>query len=171
MPVLNTDTYIDLIERCERHYNAQGFVKWSDLATELGVSRQLVLQKLQRAVCHGLISSADLDRYRSTAVRNTLGRTNEDIRRANDRLRVQLALTPDNHQWLRAQVQSRPGVTTADLINGFITRARESAFRPPFTCLYHYATHHLDLPGPLLLRARSRRRPPACSHVRPSQRS
>lgn len=127
MPVLNTDTYADLIERCERHYAAQGFVKWSDLATELNVSRQLILQKLQRAVCHGLISSADLDRYRSTAVRNTLGRTNEGIRRANDRLRVQLALTPDNHRWLRAQVQSRPGVTAADLINGFITRARESA--------------------------------------------
>jgi len=127
MPLLNPDTYTDLIERCERHYAAQGFVKWSDLATELGVSRQLILQKLQRAVCHGLISPADLDRYRSTAARNTLGRTNEGIRRANDRLRVQLTLTPDNHQWLRDQVERRPGVTTADLINGFITRARESA--------------------------------------------
>jgi hypothetical protein len=127
MPVLNTDTYTDLIERCERHYAAQGFVKWSDLATELGVSRQLILQKLQRAVCHGLISPADLDRYRSTAARTTLSRANEDIRRANGRLRVQLALTPDNHRWLRDQVESRPGVTTADLINGFLTRARESA--------------------------------------------
>jgi hypothetical protein len=127
MPLLNPDTYADLIARCERHYSAQGFVKWSDLATELGVSRQLILQKLQRAVCHGLISSADLDRYRSTAARTTLGRTNEDIRRANARWRVQLTLTPDNHRWLLDQVQSRPGVTTADLINGFITRARESA--------------------------------------------
>jgi hypothetical protein len=131
MPLLNTDTYDDLIERCERHYAAQGFVKWTDLATELGVSRQLILQKLQRAVCHGLISPADLDRYRSTAARTKLGRANEDIRlanrRANDRLRVQLALTPDNHRWLRDQVESRPGVTTADLINGFLTRARESA--------------------------------------------
>jgi hypothetical protein len=127
MPALNTDTYDDLIERCERHYNAQGFVKWSDLATELGVSRQLILQKLQRAVCHGLISPADLDRYRSTAARTRLGRTNEGIRNANGRLRVPVVLTPENHRWLRAQVESRPGVTTADLINGFITRARESA--------------------------------------------
>ena len=70
---------------------------------------------------------ADLDRFRSTAARTRLGRTNEDIRRANDRFRVQLTLTSANHQWLRAQVQSRPGVTTADLINGLITRARESA--------------------------------------------
>jgi hypothetical protein len=108
-------------------YATQGFVKWTDLATELGVSRQLILQKLQRAVCHGLVTPADLDRFRSTAARTRLGRTNEDIRRANDRFRVQLTLTPDNHQWLRAQVQSRPGVTTADLINGLITRARESA--------------------------------------------
>jgi hypothetical protein len=127
MAALDIDTYVDLIERCERHYAAQGFVKWSDLATELGVSRQLILQKLQRAVCHGLVSPADLDRFRSTAARTRLGRTNEDIRRANDRFRVQLTLTSDNHQWLRAQVQSRPGVTTADLINGLITRARESA--------------------------------------------
>ena len=127
MATLDIDTYVDLIERCERHYAAQGFVKWTDLATELGVSRQLILQKLQRAVCHGLVSPADLDRFRSTAARTRMGRTNEDIRRANDRFRVQLTLTSDNHQWLRAQVQSRPGVTTADLINGLITRARESA--------------------------------------------
>ena len=127
MAALDIDTYVDLIERCERHYAAQGFVKWTDLATELGVSRQLILQKLQRAVCHGLVTPADLDRFRSTAARTRLGRTNEDIRRANDRFRVQLTLTSDNHQWLRAQVQSRPGVTTADLINGLITRARESA--------------------------------------------
>lgn len=127
MATLDIDTYVDLIERCERHYAAQGFVKWTDLATELGVSRQLILQKLQRAVCHGLVSPADLDRFRSTAARTRLGRTNEDIRRANDRFRVQLTLTSDNHQWLRAQVESRPGVTTADLINGLITRARESA--------------------------------------------
>lgn len=127
MATLDIDTYVDLIERCERHYAAQGFVKWADLATELGVSRQLILQKLQRAVCHGLVTPADLDRFRSTAARTRLGRTNEDIRRANDRFRVQLTLTSDNHQWLRAQVQSRPGVTTADLINGLITRARESA--------------------------------------------
>lgn len=93
----------------------------------VGVSRQLILEKLQRAVCRGLISSVDLDRYRSVAARNALARTNEGVRRANDRLRIELTLTPDNHQWLRAQVQSRPGVTTADLINGFITRAREAA--------------------------------------------
>ena len=127
MAALDIDTYVDLIERCERHYATQGFVKWTDLATELGVSRQLILQKLQRAVCHGLVTPADLDRFRSTAARTRLGRTNEDIRRANDRFRIQLTLTSDNHQWLRAQVQSRPGVTTADLINGLITRARESA--------------------------------------------
>ena len=126
MATLDIDTYVDLLERCERHYAAQGFVKWTDLATELGTSRQLILQKLQRAVCRGLISSADLDRYRSTAARTRLGRTNEDIRRANDRLRVQVTLTADNHQWLRTQVQSRPGTTTGDLINGLLTRARES---------------------------------------------
>ena len=127
MATLDIDTYVDLIERCERHYARQGFVKWTDLATELGVSRQLILQKLQRAVCRGLVTPADLDRYRSTAARTRLGRTNEGIRRANDRFRAQVTLTSDNHQWLHAQVQSRPGVTTADLINGLITRARESA--------------------------------------------
>jgi hypothetical protein len=126
MATLDIDTYVDLLERCERHYATQGFVKWTDLATELGTSRQLILQKLQRAVCRGLISPADLDRYRSTAVRTRLGRTNEDIRRANDRLRVQVTLTPDNHPWLRTQMQSRPGTTTGDLINGLLTRARES---------------------------------------------
>ena len=52
---VQTDRYIDLINRAEAHYNRQGFVKWSDLATEIGVSRQRILQMMQIAIGLSLI--------------------------------------------------------------------------------------------------------------------
>jgi hypothetical protein len=127
MPVLNTDTYADLIERCERHYAAQGFVKWTDLATELGVSRQLILQMLQRAVCHGLLSSADLDRYRSASSRRAASRTDKSLRATNRALNVTATLTPANKAWLTETIAARPGSTPSDLINTALTQFRTHA--------------------------------------------
>ena len=62
-------SYTELIKRAEAQYENQGFVKWSQLATELGVSRQLVMQMMHRAVGYDLITLADLERYRSPGSR------------------------------------------------------------------------------------------------------
>jgi len=127
MARVNTDIYIDLIERCERHYAAQGFVKWTDIATELGVSRQLILNRVQRAVCHGLLTSADLDRYRSASSRLAASRASKDMRRDNRALTITVTLTPDNKAWLTEAITARPGSTPSDFINTSLTQLRTHA--------------------------------------------
>lgn len=121
------DRYVDLIKRAEAHYSRQGFVKWSDLASELGVSRQRILQMMQRAIGLGHITRSDLDRYRSVASRSKMARQNKELRRDLKRRRMQITLTPENYEWLVAACESGSyGTTRSDLIN---------------TALTHYRTH------------------------------
>lgn len=121
------DRYIDLIKRAEAHYSRQGFVKWSDLASELGVSRQRILQMMQIAISLGHITADDLQRYRSVASRSKMALQNKEMRRDLERCRMQLTLTPENYEWLVAACESGSyGTTRSDLIN---------------TALTHYRTH------------------------------
>jgi AraC-like DNA-binding protein len=116
------ERYTELITLAEAHYSRQGFVKWSALATELGLSRQRILQLLQQAVGLGYITSDDLDRYRSEAARRMAARTNRELRRDLERLKLQVVLTPDNLSWLDAALAAAPyGITRSDLINTAIT--------------------------------------------------
>ena len=128
MPRLaKTDRYLDLIKRAESHYERQGFVKWADLAHEIGVSRQRILQMMQHAVCQNLLTGADLDRYRSTSSRLAASRSNEEMRRKLRKRTIQVNLLPDNYTWLEEVVRSAPnGTTRGDLIN---------------TALNHYRRH------------------------------
>jgi len=116
------ERYTELITLAEAHYSRQGFVKWSALATELGLSRQRILQLLQQAVGLGYITSDDLDRYLSEAARRMAARTNRELRRDLERLKLQVVLTPDNLSWLDAALAAAPyGITRSDLINTAIT--------------------------------------------------
>jgi hypothetical protein len=120
-----TERYTELISLAESHYARQGFVKWTDLASELGLSRQRILQLLQQAVCRGHLTEDDLDRYRSEAARRAAARTNESLRRDLERLKVKLILTPDNLSWLDSALAAAPhGSTRSDLINAAITHFR-----------------------------------------------
>lgn len=122
------DRYIDLITRAEAHYDRQGFVKWSDLASELGVSRQRILQMMQAAIGFGHITSDDLERYRSVASRSKATHQNTEKRRDLERLRIQLTLTPENYEWLVAALESGSyGTTRNDLINIALTHYRTHA--------------------------------------------
>lgn len=122
------ERYQQLLELAEAHYSRQGFVKWTDLATELGLSRQRILQLLQQAVGLGYITSDDLDRYRSEAARRMASRTNRELRRDLERLKLQLVLTPDNLRWLDVAHAAAPhGATRSDLINTAITHYRTHA--------------------------------------------
>lgn len=122
---LLTDHYTQLIERAEEQYKQRGFVKWTDLAFELGVSRQCVQQMMQRAIGHGLITGEDLDRYRSLDSRRALARTNEALRREQEKYRIKLTLLPDNHAWLERELAaSTQGTTRGDLINAALTHYR-----------------------------------------------
>jgi AraC-like DNA-binding protein len=95
------------------------------LATELGLSRQRILQLMQQAVGLGYITSDDLDRYRSEAARRMAARTNRELRRDLERLKLQVVLTPDNLSWLDAALAAAPyGITRSDLINTAIAHFR-----------------------------------------------
>jgi AraC-like DNA-binding protein len=119
------ERYTELITLAEAHYSRQGFVKWSALATELGLSRQRILQLMQQAVGLGYITSDDLDRYRSEAARRMAARTNRELRRDLERLKLQVVLTPDNLSWLDTALAAAPyGITRSDLINTAIAHFR-----------------------------------------------
>lgn len=118
--------YRELRSRAEAHYARQGFVKWSDLAFELGVSRQRILQLIQAAVELGHLTEADVERYRSEASRRAASRTNEKARRQLDKLKLRIALTPENFEWLESAMGgATPGTTRSDLINTAITQYRK----------------------------------------------
>jgi hypothetical protein len=124
---LPASRYQAMIKRAEIHYARQGFVKWSDLAFELGVSRQRILQMMQQAVCLGHLTEDDLDRYRSEAARRAAARTNEELRRGLSRLKVSVVLTPENLEWLSKTHADAPhGTTVGDLINTAITHYRNN---------------------------------------------
>lgn len=124
----NAARYAQLLALAEDHYTRQGFVKWSDLATELGVSRQRILQMMQQAICLGVITGDDLDRYRSADSRRKAAQSNQDERRALERLKVKLVLTPENLRWLDTALEAAPaGTSRCDLINTAITNYRTHA--------------------------------------------
>ena len=114
----------DIVATCEQLYSAHGFVKWADVARVHDISRQGVLSRLQSATERGALSPDTLDRWRSTSARAAQSRSNETLRRENDRLRFSMTLTPNNKRWLDAECVARK-CRAADIVNGLITKARE----------------------------------------------
>lgn len=118
--------YRELRARAEAHYARQGFVKWADLGWELGVTRQRVLQMIQAAVELGHLTESDVERYRSEASRRAASRTNEKARHQLDKLKLRVALTPENFEWLESAMGgAASGTTRSDLINTAITQYRK----------------------------------------------
>jgi hypothetical protein len=118
--------YTDLIRRAESHYERQGFVKWADLAAEIGVSRQRVLQMMQQAVGYNLLTGSDIARYRSPSSRLAVARANAEYRRDLEKQRISVVVLPENYAWLEGATQSAPpGTTRSDLINAAINHYRK----------------------------------------------
>lgn len=115
----------DLVKTCERLYEAYGFVKWADVGKVHGVSRQAVLNRLQTASERGDLPPGTLDRWRSASSRRARTKSNEQLRRENERLQISLTLTPNNRTWLDTECLARQ-CRPADIINGLITKARET---------------------------------------------
>ena len=114
----------DIVKTCERLYQAHGFVKWSDVGDIHGVSRQGILQRLKTAEEKGDLEAGTLERWRSTSARIAQSRTNQELRRENDRLRLSMTLTPGNRRWLDTECVARQ-CRPADIINGLIAKAIE----------------------------------------------
>lgn len=114
-----------LLALCERFYERNGFVKWSEVAEVVGLSRQAIQLRLKSAVNGGLITQEQVDRYRSMSSRTAAARENKEITRVKDNQRIYVLFTDENLQWLREESVIR-GVRIPDIINGLVNRAREA---------------------------------------------
>jgi hypothetical protein len=112
-----------LINACERIYARNGFVKWSEVGEELGVSRQAVHSRLKWAVASGRLTQADYDRYQSSSARAAASRRKAQATDELEKLQIRTKLTPENLAWIRTECKVR-AVTSADIINGLIAKAR-----------------------------------------------
>lgn len=114
-----------LLKCCADFYERDGFVKWADVARALGVSRQGVMHRLQKLLSEGALDPETYDKWQSMSARRAVARQNRADQRAQQRRTLQILITPENDAWLRHQKELRR-LTNADIINGLITRARES---------------------------------------------
>jgi len=129
MPAIQRSSFSleKLTEICERFYERDGFVKWADVGKALGVSRQAVQLRLRAAVEKGHLTPETVERWQSMTSRAAAAREREARRlEENNAGRLRIKLTPENHAWLLEQCAFRR-VTSADLINGILTRERESS--------------------------------------------
>ena len=120
--IVSTD---QLLQSCADFYKRDGFVKWADVARALGVSREAVRQRVQKAISTGELDQATYELYQSMSARRAASRYNKELSRDLDKRRPQVLLTPENYAWLRAQTELRR-LTASDIINGLINRARET---------------------------------------------
>lgn len=117
-----------MFDICEKLYQLNGFVKWADVGKALGVSRQAIQLRLRAAVARGDLPESEMERWASVSSRRATSRENHKRRRLTyeekRRLKTEFTLLPENYEWLRAECVYRK-CTTADLLNGLITRERE----------------------------------------------
>lgn len=112
-----------LLQSCADFYKRDGFVKWADVARALGISREGVRQRVQKAITTGELDQSTYELYQSMSARRATARYNEEQRRSEAKLNLQVTITPENGAWLRAQRTLRR-LTSSDIINGLLTKAR-----------------------------------------------
>jgi predicted transcriptional regulator len=108
---------------CEDHYRRDGFVKWSAVAEQLGVTRQAVAVRLEKAVRNGHLSEDDYKRWAGTKAREVFSTEREAERQDKKRRTIATLLTPENHDWVTNEC-ARRHIRSGDLINELINEAR-----------------------------------------------
>jgi hypothetical protein len=113
----------EVCKTCQRLYERDGYVKWADVGTEYGITRQAVQARLKHAVNTGRLDPAQLERWQSMSSRAAASRKREEERELNRKLRLDIQLTVENLGWLRTECERRQSTST-DVINGLINKAR-----------------------------------------------
>ncbi len=108
---------------CEDHYRRDGFVKWAAVAEQLGVTRQAVAVRLEKAVRNGHLSEDDYKRWAGTKAREVFSTEREAERQEKKRRTIATLLTPENHDWVTNEC-ARRHIRSGDLINELINGAR-----------------------------------------------
>lgn len=115
----------EILKTCEHLYQQHGFVKWADVGRALGISRQAVQLRLRALQSRGELEEATYERWSSMTARSAATRERQkaalEQKREAERHTIRLRLSPENAEWLRAVCKVR-NVTSADLINGLITK-------------------------------------------------
>ena len=124
MPTPRYTPLEEIIGLCESIYKRDGFVKWSEVADILGITRSAVQARLAKAVATSKLSQETYENWRSVSSRVAQSKKNKEIRLENDRCRITVVLTPRNKQWIQEQGALRQ-CTSSDIINGLLTRERE----------------------------------------------
>lgn len=104
---------------CEQHFQRDGFVKWSAVARELGVTRQSVSNRIEKAVLSGDLSPEDYERWSGKSARQVLSAERQAERDDQLRRRIRVILSPENHDWVIRECNAR-NIHTGDLINELI---------------------------------------------------
>jgi predicted transcriptional regulator len=117
---------LEFFALCEDHYRRDGFVKWSAIADELGVTRQAVAARLEKAVRLGHLPEDDYKRWAGTKARAVFSAEREADRVDKKQRTIAPILTPENHKWLVTEC-TRRHIRSGDLINELLTKAREEA--------------------------------------------
>lgn len=118
-------TLPEIVATCEKFYARDGFVKWADVARVYDITRQAVQFRLKKAVATGELDEATFNRWASPTSRAAAARNNRLASREREKLQIRLTLSEENIKWLREQCVLR-GVTSADILNGLLNKARES---------------------------------------------
>ena len=115
-----------LFGTCETFYQRDGFVRWADVGRVHGISRQSVQLRFKKALETGELDEATYQRWESASSRRSLTAQNAQAREKVRKARaVNITLSPENKAWLEAQCSER-SVTSADIINGLLNKARLS---------------------------------------------
>ena len=128
MPVSRSQVPLEkIIEICERFYEQDGYVTWSEVGQAIGVSRQAIQLRLRAAIERGDIKEEQVERWQSMSSRAATTRERQakalEIKRDRERRTLKILVTPENLAWLREESALRK-VTSADIINGILTRER-----------------------------------------------
>lgn len=123
MPTKKPVTRAEFFAICEDHFRRDGFVKWSAVADQLGVTRQAVATRLEKAVRNGHLSEDDYKRWAGTKAREVFSAEREAERADQKRRTIRAVLSQENHDWLAAEC-ARRHIRTGDLVNELIDRAK-----------------------------------------------
>ena len=110
---------------CEETYKRDGYVRWAEVASIHGISRQAVHARIKDAVAQGSLSPEDVARWQSMSSRAALARHRRDTQELHRRLRLDIQLTVDNYTWLDSQCASR-SCTRTDIVNGLLNKERQA---------------------------------------------
>jgi len=111
----------EVLAACARRLESDGYVQWSSIGRELGVTGSAVMRRLQKLVVQGTLSIEEFNQYAQLKPDII-----KDSQRAERRKRRHfISFTPENDAWLRSESE-RTDLPIFKLVNGLVNQKRLS---------------------------------------------